>query len=318
MNKKIIIVSILVLGMIFKTFAKENNWHFLIEPLLGVQAKTLDEIVLVDNKELSELNWSTTENLYLGLLGEIGYKNFSIETQGKYCVSSKNGSMEDSDFLNLDSTKINYSRSLNQLNTDFSISSKIKFNKKFNTKYALSLFIGFDFNYINYSAIDGYGSYGDKDVTGLEENVSFDSKDARHFESGELFNIDYERNTWNILFGISNIFYFNDKKYIALEIATSPVTFINSIDTHHGATNNVYYYDSLIGSFAYYDISLKYESMWSKHFIVGVKYDCNFLRQIIGTTEIKNDNFGKSFKATTNSAAKSFCMDVSLFLKIAL
>lgn len=121
-----------------------------------------------DNME-SKLTWDLDNIPYKEVTIDLNlFKNFNIAFTGKLCDPQRSGVMQDYDWLNSvesewkndDPTELtNYSIHKNILNDFYSFRISAGYNFIINSIFTVTPFASWDYDYIHFSAYDGYGIY---------------------------------------------------------------------------------------------------------------------------------------------------------------
>jgi len=183
-------------------------------------------------KKLSYLDWDLKPSTVLGLNFIGGYKNLYVSPYISFGIPGECGKMQDSDWLDLNSVKNDYSISINTLNKNIFTGIQLEYRIPLSTLFYFAPAISFDYQYISFSAKDGYGWYGDSVHSTTGTNVSYDSEYAKQYDVGELMGIDYMRSTFYLWTGFSSELTVSKKISFGCMFFFSPYTQIYSLDKH--------------------------------------------------------------------------------------
>ena len=121
-----------------------------------------------DNME-SKLTWDLDNIPYNEITIDLDlFKNFNISFTTKFAASQRSGVMQDCDWLNSVTTEwknddptelTNYSIHRNVLNDFYSFRISAGYNFRINPIFTVTPFVSWDYDYIHFSAYDGYGIY---------------------------------------------------------------------------------------------------------------------------------------------------------------
>jgi hypothetical protein len=263
--KKFLVTILLLLSVSFGYFSAQttqtnSDWFFFFSKLESTQYGYFGEYVYsLDStnstyKKLSYLEWETTpvENLGFQITG--GYKRFSITGYATDGISSRCGSMSDSDWMALDDVKTNYSISENTLNAKANTGITLQFDFYPVKDFILSPAASCDYEYISFSARNGYGWYGDSANSSTGTDVSYDSPYAQKYVAGQLCPIGYSRASLYTWIGLKTKVTMNEKYAAGTSLFVSPYTYVSSIDKHYQNMSKTYYVaynDIMSGTFCY-------------------------------------------------------------------
>lgn len=240
---------------------KENNsndnkkastdFHFSVEPVVSFRTGTIGEYVFLKNSsyssnKLSELDWDMKPIFAVGIRANGGWKGIGVTGYVSGAVSSKCGTMADSDWLNVQYSelsnyqyKTNYSESDNYV--DSCINAGVQAGYTFNLPYHFSItpFAAFDFEHIAFTAKGGNAWYG----TQSNSTYYYPYNDASHqytynWDDDEKV-IGYERYTYIPWIGLSAGYKFDFGLSLSASFQTAPYVYCESQDDHY-LTGNVY------------------------------------------------------------------------------
>lgn len=241
-------------------------------------------------KKLSELDWNVDNNYYIGTGFSTGFKNLCLSSSFYFAKDEKSGVMYDSDWVTLDpDLKTNYSISDNTLNMNFGVDVNLKYSLNFEDFFYISPMLGYMFDYIDFSACNGHGWYGNTEYSKTGKDVSWDSPDAKVCE--KLFGIDYKKKTSNFYFGVGLTFKFpvvTVNQYVKAGINTNAT----SLDTHYGKNDHkTNYIDVMKGNQALAIAGIDAVFNITEH--IKIKAGAEYLKQGLilgpsGYNEVKN------------------------------
>ena len=261
--KKIIVCAATILFPLLSVFSNpltfslnpiqnsEKTPAFYVEPLTGFTYGTNFEYVYTNSEEyggylnkLSQLDWHFGDWFFGGKIG-VSYLNMDFSVYGKGYLSISMGTMEDSDWLNVNDREMKTTYSINEswLNEAFIAGAEFKASAMKNNFFDLRGTFGLEYQHYSYSAGNGYGWYGNASnpmQAWNEEGVLF-------YKKGQLNGIDYEFNRFliNIGFDLS----INLCRYVTLNggLYVSVFSYFTDIDFHHPSTH---YYDQTLSFFS--------------------------------------------------------------------
>ncbi len=233
-----------------------KNWSLSIEPLVGIRYGYIGEHLYYysdgEYKRLSYLEWDMKPLFLYGGNISARYKKIGFSAYVKSAAPIRCGSMQDSDWMDLDDTKNDYSISENTLNALIEAGCTAHYNFHPYTWIAFGPEFSFDYNYISFSAENGYGWYGDSSNSNGNGNVSYDSDDATYYPSGYLCGISYNRTSFYTWLGITSTFTPFEKWSFGFSSAVAVYSFEYAYD-HHDASSpsqEGYYLDEVEAFFS--------------------------------------------------------------------
>lgn len=217
--KKIVILASALFLVFFHCFADENStqtpteeskqekrsdFHLSFSPIIGYKTGEANEFVYSKNssgdyRKLSQLKWEQKNKFFAGVGLSTGWKRININLNITGIFAGRCGNMYDSDWLDLNNVKNDYSISENTFTSGTNFNAEASFTFKPLNKIWISPNLSFDYHYFEMEARNGYGWYGDSehnDQTGTKTNVSWDDSSAHYFPVGTLFGIDYNRHSY--------------------------------------------------------------------------------------------------------------------------
>lgn len=206
------------------------------EPQMGITFGKLGEYFYEkdssgDYKLLSFLEWEESPLATYGGSIDFFWKNLGVNLNAAGALPLRCGFMYDSDWVDLDAVKNNYSISENTLSSYLSISAEIKYALHIKSTTVIFPYAEFMYSYKSLRARNGYGWYGQYPYS-EKGNVSWDSDDAKKFEKGSLCGIDYERLELCTFIGLTAQQSIKQRAVFLMGIAVSPFTYVRSVDTH--------------------------------------------------------------------------------------
>lgn len=299
MFKKFVYLGIFISLFICSLNAEEQ---LSFAPIYRLRNGTLNEFVYIPYKyeylKYSELNWNIVNLSYTG--GKIKYsKNcFTYEMTLLYGFKSRSGSMYDSDWYDYNinpDMKTTFSKSENTVSRAMDFAAKVSAEKFFLEWLKAGLFFNLDIDFIDFSARNGYGWYGELKQSKNNNYNPYNSPYANFYEKGQLFGIDYRRMSVFPDFGIFCTFLFSDIIRFSPYFAISPCVFVNSIDHHYGKNNGNFYKDEMKGFLPKLNTGGTLYIKLNNHFCMIITGEYNFLNLINGPTYQKSGIAGSTF-----------------------
>lgn len=263
---------------------KNGDWDFFITPLTGMQYGTLNEYVFEkdssgDWQKLSELDWDIKPRWYMGVSVTGGWRFISLSGYCSFAFPGRCGSMYDSDWIELNNVKNDYSISENTLSKEYSFGGRITAHWKPLRLFGFSLYTACDYDYGAFKAQNGYGWYGD-------ENVSYDSADAA---AVSLLGIDYFRETVTVWTGCTLLYTPSSHLGFGLQFAAAPYTYVNSLDHHYGG---YYYRDIMYGVFSSLQTELTVSYMFTQQISLSLAAKYTLINTLTGSDYISTSENG--------------------------
>jgi|WetSurMetagenome_2_1015567.scaffolds.fasta_scaffold94579_2 hypothetical protein len=279
---------------------KYNDWSFSIIPLAGMHYGTLNEYVFEkdsngNQQKLSELNWDIKPFWYMGASVTGSGRFISLSGYCSFAFSGRCGSMYDSDWLELNNLKNNYSISENILSKAYSLGGRIAAHWKPLRLFGFSLYTASDYEYGAFKAQNGYGWYGDSDRSATKKNVSYDSADAQYMASGSLLGINYFRETVTIWTGCTLLYTPFSHLSFELQFAAAPYTYVNSLDHHCGG---YYYRDIMYGVFSSLQTGLTVSYICTQKISLSLAAKYTLINTLTGSDYISTSENGTYYYAS--------------------
>lgn len=295
--RRVAIILIIFFCFTDKAF---SQIHFEITPLYQLKNGCLNELVFAifddDVYKLSELNWNIKNISYIGGKVGLSYKWFKLESSMMGAFSKESAKMYDSDWQSLPANpemKTTFSISENTLNHNFTFDSKAIFAPQITDWFQTGIFLQYTLDQIQFSARNGYGWYGRKDFSQINEHVPYDSEYAKFFAVGALYGIDYYRVTKSFNLGLLFNFIIFDNLQIKLEATVSPFTFIQSLDHHYSPSSmENYYRDEIKSSFAFYTFGTELKYRLIDNIFLGCGFSYYYIKEKKGDTYSKQEKHG--------------------------
>lgn len=326
-NKKLYAVAFLVFSSFAALYAKEHEYHLSVEPYLDCLWGVQEEYVLVDNTSnadgvLSYLEWEEKPVWIYGYRARFCRDGFAAQLQMASAIPRECGTMYDSDWLNYDSKKTNYSESDNNLDSYFQASLKLCYDFKLGDYFTLGPAVEAGYRSIKFTAENLESWYGDESPAGSGIYLPYNTASAKYMKTGKHEVLDYRKNSFYTFIGFSLGANFKDRFHLLLSGAVSPYSTSESVDNHFKNNNG-------IGT-DYKDIVNSVFKTFKGDFTASV--DCNdtftvcfnvgglYSRLASGKSYYKSRGDGSSYKLSTDSdsgmAEHSFHMGLGLKIYI--
>ena len=239
------------------TINSDSTLHLTVEPLFGIRYGQMGEHLFYQDrgeyKKLSYLEWEEKPLWYGGGKLSANYRRISGTLILTGAIPGRTGSMYDSDWVNLNDMKTDYSISENSVNSDIHTGVEVSYTFNPSGQTTIVPFTGFDFEYISFSAKNGHGWYADEDTINeynqkygyplVNQSYSYDSSQAVYFPEGSLYGVDYTRFTYTLWLGCTVSFTPIDRLTLYVCPAFSPYMWVQAVDHHHGQDGGTYYMD---------------------------------------------------------------------------
>ncbi|MBP3561883.1 MAG: omptin family outer membrane protease [Treponema sp.] len=315
MNKNKLIAVFVFLLTTF-TYANEDKiFSIKLEPIFGLRNGTLIESVFEKSnneyKKLSHLNWQHLNNVYLGGNVTLSFWDFNLSVSAAGFIPKRSGTMDDSDWINLDSVKNIYSISENYLWRSAFTGVNLKYDFDILNWLSISPAFAFDYNYTYFNAKNGYGWYATSNYTGTGQNESWDSPYAKFFPKGKLYGITYNRMSLETWLGFSVAFLPIKQLQIELSAFINPVVYMESFDHHE---KKGYYADIAYNYFESFKAKIDITGNITKSISVSLNSTLKFIPETLGEAYYSHDNSDYSYipLTSTKSGSGEFIVDISL------
>lgn len=318
-------IPFILLFFLIGLFCFSNDFQKMtvsLEPVFGFQYGTLYEYVYVKadgggTRKLSELDWKNAL-LYAGGRLAISYKIFSFFAGGGAYFPMRSGTVEDSDWLNDNdySMKTNFSISENSLKNGGFFSTGVQASLLVDRIIHVSPTISVDLQKKHFSGRNGYGWYGDEKNSLNGGDVSWDDEHAKHYGTGSLQGIDYERLDFTVWTGLS--IDVTPVSFLRLNFAfdVSLFSLVDSLDTHFGFSSyNSYYYDTCYDFFPFGKTYLDVVFSVSTYIALKASASCifPFFKNLRGTTYYSSrESSGYILSSNSAPAASSKLWNFSI------
>lgn len=314
---------------IAQSTGKKASLSFTVAPLIINYGYLGEYVYSLDSdgtyKKLSYLEWEMKPTQSLGATIEASISSFSVSGHCSAGLPFSCGNMYDSDWISLTDVKNDYSISENTLNSDFTAGFEIAYEFDLDPFFQIAPIFGFDFSYIDFSANNGYGWYGDYRYSLTGSSVSWDSSDAHFFASGELFGIDYTRATTYTWIGFRNTVTPNRSISFGLSCSIAPYVYVTSLDKHYSNTQKTIctaYNDIMESYLCYGKNSVFFSYACSKYCTVGANIQywygistlgITYTHSIKGSTETTPYLDSTKSKNSISEVSASFYCQIRFF-----
>ena len=315
MNKNKLIAVFVFLLTTF-TYANEDKiFSIKLEPIFGLRNGTLIESVFEkknnEYKKLSHLNWQHLNNVYLGGNVTLSFWDFDLSVSVAGFIPKRSGTMDDSDWINLDSVKNIYSISENYLWRSAFAGVNLQYDFDILNWLSISPAFAFDYNYTYFNAKNGYGWYATSNYTGTGKNESWDSPYAKFFPKGKLYGITYNRMSLETWLGFSVTFLPIKQLQIELSSFINPVVYMESFDHHE---KKGYYADIAYNYFESFKAKIHITGNITKSISVSLNSTLKYIPETLGEAYYSHDNSAYSYipLTSTKSGSGEFIVDISI------
>ena len=201
-------------------------------------------------KRKSELLWEFDSCYYLGGTADVCWNVLHATAYAAGFLPKQSGNMYDSDWMNLDSVKNDYSISENAIGRgSFFTGGHIGAEFPLLRWLRIEPHIALEYEYFYFNARNGYGWYGDWRYSATKKDVPWNSPYAQAIPAGRLYGIDYDRETLFTWTGLSLHFLPLHALETGISVLAAPFVYFDSIDHHHDRDGGHFYYDELFGIF---------------------------------------------------------------------
>ncbi len=287
----------------------ESGFHLAIEPVFAIKNGYLGEHVLlkspsmssdtnkVPDNQLSYLEWDIKNQLNFGTNLYFDYKKVFFARTGLTFASTQNsGSIEDSDWLNIQSNtlavyqnyKTNFSKHDNKLNYGFALNLETGFAIDSIPYTRLKPYAGIDFSKIKFSAYDGWYQYGKSDSYGYKEWTTGDKTNS----TGNI--LDYYREQTVFWLGTDFDFSLPADTTLTIGGAAAVYTYTFNRDEHPARSTT------------FTDICNDYFKAWKFNAAVDKKITAKLSATLKANYFILNLMKGKSYKKTSAGSKYTF------------
>ncbi len=254
---KLCMNKILSAALLFCTAATyaSSDFDFSLTALGGVRHGGALELLLEKDtdgifKRKSELLWEFDSCSYLGGAADVRWNVLRASAYAAGFLPKRSGNMYDSDWMQLDSVKNDYSISENAIGRgSFFTGGHVGAEFPLLRWLKIEPEIAIEYEYVYFSAKNGYGWYGDRNYSATKQDVPWDSPYAKTLPAGRLYGIDYERQTIFTWTGLALHFLPLQELEAGISILAAPFVYFDSIDHHHSRGSGNFYYDEMYGIF---------------------------------------------------------------------
>ncbi|MGP1458388.1 MAG: omptin family outer membrane protease [Treponema sp.] len=270
-------------------FCKKNDFLLSIEPFFGSRNGNVVELLLEGKdgayKKKSELVWSHANSLYAGAKVDFGWKWLYADAFAAAFIPNASGKMFDSDWMDLNGVKNDFSISDNFINlSSFFAGGALGLSVPLLSRLEVTPQFSFEYEYLLFNAKDGYGWYGDAAHSKTGKNVPWNSIDAAYIQKGGLFGISYDRRTCFTWLGLSLTFFASPELELSASAFVSPFIFIESLDHHENRAAGAFYYDRMYDFFSAGKIDFGMGFHINRMFGIKTLVTITYVHQIDGET----------------------------------